>query len=122
MYYTVDAPECEFHVMHLSLSHSMMPLVFKCLLIITYISIPLYNYATNKTKKQSTKLGVLMSFISLTIMVVLFFCETFDFLFQSNKISSYVDIDNKNYDQLLRVNFNVTLYDVQCEFVEVGTL
>ena len=71
--------------------------------------------------KQSTKVGALMSLLSLTIMLLLFFCETFDFLFKSTKISSYVEIDNKNSDQLLRVNFNVTLYDVQCEFVEVGT-
>ena len=71
--------------------------------------------------KQSTKMGVLMSLLSLTIMLLLFFCETFDFLFKSTRISSYVEIDNKNSDQLLRVNFNVTLYDVQCEFVEVGT-
>ena len=66
-------------------------------------------------------MGALMSLLSLTIMLLLFFCETFDFLFKSTRISSYVEIDNKNSDQLLRVNFNVTLYDVQCEFVEVGT-
>ena len=74
-----------------------------------------------QTKRQSTKMGALMSLLSLTIMLLLFFCETFDFLFKSTRISSYVEIDNKNSDQLLRVNFNVTLYDVQCEFVEVGT-
>ena len=73
-----------------------------------------------QTKRQSTKMGALMSLLSLTIMLLLFFCETFDFLFKSTRISSYVEVDNKNSDQLLRVNFNVTLYDVQCEFVEVG--
>ena len=100
----------------LSLTHSMMHLAQM------HIIKNLYFHICNKQQtKQSTKMGVLMSLLSLTIMLLLFFCETFDFLFKSTRISSYVEIDNKNSDQLLRVNFNVTLYDVQCEFVEVGT-
>ena len=94
----------------------MMPLCTNALQ-----SLKIYISIYMQQTKQSTKMGALMSLLSLTIMLLLFFCETFDFLFKSTRISSYVEIDNKNSDQLLRVNFNVTLYDVQCEFVEVGT-
>jgi len=51
-------------------------------------------------------------------MVILFTCETYEFL--QLKVTSNIEID-PNADELIRVNFNVTLYDVQCDFVEVGT-
>ena len=51
-------------------------------------------------------------------MVILFTCETYEFV--STKVTSNIEID-PNADELIRVNFNVTLFDVQCDFVEVGT-
>ena len=51
-------------------------------------------------------------------MVILFTCETYEFI--QLKVTSDIEID-PNADKLIRVNFNVTLYDVQCDFVEVGT-
>ena len=59
-----------------------------------------------------------MSIISLFSMVILFTCETYEFV--QTKVTSNIEID-PNADELIRVNFNVTLYDVQCDFVEVGT-
>ena len=59
-----------------------------------------------------------MSIISLFTMVILFTCETYEFI--QLKVTSNIEID-PNADELIRVNFNVTLYDVQCDFVEVGT-
>jgi len=50
-------------------------------------------------------------------MVILFTCETYEFV--QTKVTSNIEID-PNADELIRVNFNVTLYDVQCDFVEVG--
>mmetsp|Transcript_24795 Transcript_24795/g.38949 ORF Transcript_24795/g.38949 Transcript_24795/m.38949 type:complete len:477 (-) Transcript_24795:194-1624(-) len=67
--------------------------------------------------KESTKIGIYMSFLALFIMIVLFLFETYAFLHRS--INSNVAID-VNAEQLLRVNFNVTLYDVHCDFIEVG--
>ena len=51
-------------------------------------------------------------------MAILFTCETYEFV--QTKVTSNIEID-PNADKLIRVNFNVTLYDVQCDFVEVGT-
>ena len=50
-------------------------------------------------------------------MVILFTCETYEFL--QRKVTLNIEID-PIADKLIRVNFNVTLYDVQCDFVEVG--
>ena len=58
-----------------------------------------------------------MSLLSLTVMIILFIYETYEFI-QTN-VTSTIKID-PNADQLIRVNFNVTLYDVQCDFVEGG--
>jgi protein disulfide-isomerase-like protein len=66
--------------------------------------------------KESTKIGVIMSFICLFVMIVLFLCETYAFLHRS--INSVIAID-VNADQLLQLNFNVTLFDVHCDFVSV---
>jgi len=66
--------------------------------------------------KESTKIGIIMSFIALFIMIVLFVFETYAFLHRG--INSNIAID-VNAEQLLQVNFNVTLYDVHCEFVSV---
>ena len=62
-------------------------------------------------------MGVVMSLLAILIMVILFACETWAFL--HTKITSSIDID-PNADHLVRLNFNVTLYDVQCDFVSVG--
>lgn len=67
--------------------------------------------------KESTKIGITMSFLALFIMIVLFIFETYAFLHRS--INSNIAID-VNAEQLVRVNFNVTLYDVHCDFIEVG--
>mmetsp|Transcript_20091 Transcript_20091/g.43614 ORF Transcript_20091/g.43614 Transcript_20091/m.43614 type:complete len:479 (+) Transcript_20091:134-1570(+) len=70
-----------------------------------------------KEMTESTKIGVIMSLLSIVIMIILFFCETWAF-FAQTKINSSIEID-PNAEQLLRLNFNVTLYDVQCDFVSV---
>ena len=66
--------------------------------------------------KESTKIGIIMSFISLFIMIILFICETYAFTHRSIQSNIGVDV---NHEQLIRLNFNVTLYDVHCDFVSV---
>lgn len=58
-----------------------------------------------------------MSLLAILTMIVLFVCETW--AFSHTKINSSIAVD-PNEEQLLRLNFNVTLYDVQCDFVSVG--
>jgi hypothetical protein len=58
-----------------------------------------------------------MSLLSITLMIVLFFCETYAFA-RTNVVSA-IEID-ANADQTIALNFNVTLYNLHCDFVSVG--
>lgn len=58
-----------------------------------------------------------MSLLSVMTMFVLFFCETYAFAL--TKITSSVEVD-ENSEQLIRLNFNITLYDLHCDLVSVG--
>jgi hypothetical protein len=58
-----------------------------------------------------------MSLLSIFIMILLFFCETY--AFSRSTISSTIAVD-PNSEQLLRLNFNVTLYDLHCDYASVG--
>lgn len=62
-----------------------------------------------------------MSIIALLLMTSLFLCETYEFA--RPRIKSSIELDNRDasWDEaLLRLNFNVSLFDVHCEFVSVG--
>lgn len=83
-----------------------------------------------------------MSILSLTMMIILFLRETYEFLhtqFHSSVVIEYYHNDEsktKSYNNYhndhvvdeeihhmknrIRLNFNVTLYDVQCDFASVG--
>lgn len=58
-----------------------------------------------------------MSLLSLLLMMLLFVCETW--AFARTDIVSNVVID-ANVEQTIALNFNVTLYDLHCDFVSVG--
>lgn len=58
-----------------------------------------------------------MSLLSIILMIVLFFCETY--AFAHTKIVSSIEIDD-NAEQTIALNFNVTLFDLHCDFVSVG--
>ena len=51
-------------------------------------------------------------------MLILFLAETWAFI--QTKITTSIEVDTKNAENLIRLNFNVTLFDVQCDFVSVG--
>ena len=75
-----------------------------------------------------------MSLLSLTMMIILFLRETYAFLhtqFHSSVVINYDEFNsynggggtNDNGDDMknsIRLNFNFTLYDVQCDFASVG--
>lgn len=60
-----------------------------------------------------------MSLLSILLMIVLFISETY--AFASTKIASTIEVD-PNAQQLIRLNFNITLYDLHCDFVSLGEL
>jgi len=57
-----------------------------------------------------------MSICALTIMAILFFCETF--AFARNNIITSIAVDENNEPQI-RLNFNITLLDLHCDYASV---
>lgn len=79
------------------------------------------NILPSSSLTQATRIGVIMSIISLLLMTSLFLCETYEFA--RPRMKSSIELDNRDasWDEaLLRLNFNVSLFDVHCEFVSVG--
>lgn len=68
---------------------------------------------------QATRIGVAMSMFSIIIMFLLFFCETL--AFARTKVVSNIEID-ANAEQTIALSFNITLYDLHCDFASVGEL
>ncbi len=60
-----------------------------------------------------------MSICAMLIMGVLFFSETAAFV--STKIATSITLDENTQPQI-RLNFNITLTDLQCDFVSLDVL
>jgi len=69
-----------------------------------------------KDLTEATSLGAAMSLIALGIMGVLFFSETA--AFARSKIVTSITLDENTQPQL-RLNFNITMLDVHCDYVTV---
>jgi len=69
---------------------------------------------------EATTLGAVMSLSCITIMVVLFFSETYAFLISS--ITTSVDVDDKFESPQIKLNFDVSIYDLPCEYLSVDVL
>jgi Endoplasmic Reticulum-Golgi Intermediate Compartment (ERGIC) len=65
---------------------------------------------------QATALGAIMSICALAIMGTLFLCETL--AFARNNIVTSIAVD-ENADPQIRLNFNITLLDLHCDFASV---
>jgi hypothetical protein len=57
-----------------------------------------------------------MSIAAMAIMAILFFCETA--AFARSRIVTTIAVD-ENADQQIRLNFNITLMDLHCDYVSV---
>ena len=57
-----------------------------------------------------------MSICALSIMAILFFCETY--AFARNSIITSIAVD-ENADPQIRLNFNITLLDLPCDYASV---
>eukprot|EP00537_Pseudo-nitzschia_pungens_P002672 CAMPEP_0172359856 /NCGR_PEP_ID=MMETSP1060-20121228/3977_1 /TAXON_ID=37318 /ORGANISM="Pseudo-nitzschia pungens, Strain cf. cingulata" /LENGTH=482 /DNA_ID=CAMNT_0013081657 /DNA_START=661 /DNA_END=2109 /DNA_ORIENTATION=- len=69
-----------------------------------------------KDLTEATSLGAAMSIIALGIMGILFFSETA--AFARTKIVTSITLD-ENTQPRLRLNFNITMLDVHCDYVTV---
>jgi protein disulfide-isomerase-like protein len=69
-----------------------------------------------KDLTEATTLGAAMSVVALSIMAILFFSETA--AFARTKIATSITLDENTQPQL-RLNFNITMLDVHCDYVSV---
>lgn len=69
-----------------------------------------------KDLTEATALGALMSICAMVVMVILFISETA--AFASTKIVTSIALDETQEAQI-RLNFNITLLDLHCDFVSV---
>jgi len=68
---------------------------------------------------EGTKSGSLLSYAAVFIMVSLFYLETAAFL--SSRMVTDLALDS-NRDPRLRVNFNVTMMDLKCEYAVIDVV
>mmetsp|Transcript_18103 Transcript_18103/g.23814 ORF Transcript_18103/g.23814 Transcript_18103/m.23814 type:complete len:461 (-) Transcript_18103:301-1683(-) len=68
---------------------------------------------------ESTALGAFFSITAIIFMIGLFFVELWAFL--SSSLDTSVILDSSQ-DAKLRINFNITMLDVPCEFASVDVL
>lgn len=69
-----------------------------------------------KDLTEATTLGAAMSMVALSIMGILFFSETA--AFARSRIVTSITLDENTQPQL-RLNFNITMLDVHCDYVSV---
>mmetsp|Transcript_16683 Transcript_16683/g.37562 ORF Transcript_16683/g.37562 Transcript_16683/m.37562 type:complete len:467 (+) Transcript_16683:110-1510(+) len=70
-----------------------------------------------KDLAEASVTGAFMTMVSVIVCTVLFLCETSAFM--TSKPTTRVMIDS-NQDALLRINFDVHMLDMACDFVTVG--
>lgn len=69
-----------------------------------------------KDLTEATTLGAAMSLCAMLVMGLLFSAETL--AFAKTRISTEIALDN-NSDQQIELNFNITLFSLQCDYVSV---
>eukprot|EP00979_Chaetoceros_neogracilis_P014399 scaffold4595_cov267-Chaetoceros_neogracile.AAC.21 len=69
-----------------------------------------------KDLTEATSLGAIMSLCAMLLMAILFSAETF--AFARSKISTEIALDD-NTDPQIQLNFNITLFALQCDYVSV---
>lgn len=72
-----------------------------------------------KDLTEATSLGAIMSIVCLSTMAILFFSETYAFL-TTNVVTS-ISLDD-NPESQIRLNFNVTMLDLHCDYASVDVL
>lgn len=97
------------HVCTLNLAVEMAQIVkYSCIAPIHYVFLI-----------QATSLGAIMSIVCLSTMAILFFSETYAFL-TTNVVTS-ISLDD-NPESQIRLNFNVTMLDLHCDYASVDVL
>jgi len=69
---------------------------------------------------ESTIVGVVLSLLAMACMAILFLVELSAFL--STEMDTQIHLDTKGEDGMIRVNFNITMLDLECDYVTVDML
>ena len=68
---------------------------------------------------EGSRQGSIISWIALTVIAILFLMETKAFF--TNGVETELTLDHNN-DKLLRVNFNITMMDLKCEYAQLNVV
>ncbi|CAJ1965835.1 unnamed protein product [Cylindrotheca closterium] len=66
---------------------------------------------------EGSREGSIFSYIALVMMVILFVAETSDFL--GGKLETYLAMDVSGEDTRIRLNFNITMMDLKCDWAVI---
>lgn len=69
-----------------------------------------------KDLTEATTLGAFMSILTMLIMGTLFVAETMAFF--KSEVGTEIGLDD-NFDPHVQINFNITMFEVQCDLVSV---
>jgi hypothetical protein len=69
---------------------------------------------------EGSKRGSIMSYISLAGMMLLFLLETKAFF--SGKLTTYLTMDVSGEDLRIRLNFNITMMDLKCDWAVIDVV
>eukprot|EP00755_Sulcionema_specki_P027770 Sspe_Gene.88451::Locus_60475_Transcript_1_1_Confidence_1.000_Length_850::g.88451::m.88451/K20367/ERGIC3, ERV46; endoplasmic reticulum-Golgi intermediate compartment protein 3 len=66
---------------------------------------------------EATTTGAILTVVAGVLCLSLFICELWAFLTITTRTRIVMDT---NQDQLLRINFDITMFDLACDYVSVG--
>eukprot|EP00526_Cylindrotheca_closterium_P013557 CAMPEP_0113630938 /NCGR_PEP_ID=MMETSP0017_2-20120614/16078_1 /TAXON_ID=2856 /ORGANISM="Cylindrotheca closterium" /LENGTH=530 /DNA_ID=CAMNT_0000541429 /DNA_START=223 /DNA_END=1812 /DNA_ORIENTATION=- /assembly_acc=CAM_ASM_000147 len=66
---------------------------------------------------EGSRQGSIFSYIALALMIILFVAETSDFL--GGKLETYLAMDVSGEDKRIRLNFNITMMDLKCDWAVI---
>ena len=70
---------------------------------------------------EGSKQGSIVSWLTICIVIYLFYKETTDFF--STKLTSKLSLDKRQTkDDQIKVTFNITMMDLKCDYIEVDVV
>ena len=66
---------------------------------------------------EGSRRGSIFSYIALILMIILFIAETSDYL--NGRMETYLAMDVSGEDTRIRLNFNITMMDLKCDWAVI---
>lgn len=70
---------------------------------------------------EGSKRGSILSYVALSVMAILFLAETRAFFF-AGRMETYLTMDVSGEDKRIRLNFNITMMDLKCDWAVIDVV